>query len=194
MTRGGRRLATIALAVCGLVAGAAGAAWAGESVSNGTGAAPGGSPTRSTVNLPGGTWTEQCYQHETSTACHRGTFQGYREDQNRGSRLQASVGFKEVGWKSDVRGAFAEVQWWSHSNNCYTVNFADPTIACSVGWWRSGFPSRTGNTVSDTYVFWDMWWNLDPGGSSGRGQFYACLDIAWGFDKCTAYVLRGSDY
>jgi hypothetical protein len=197
MIKGGRRLATIALAVLGFVAGAAGAAWAGASAGAGTapsGAESGSGTPRGINVLPGGAWTEQSAANGSSTVYQKGTFQGYREDQNRGSRLQAAVQFKEVGSKSDIRGAFAEVQWWSHSNNCYITSYSSPGISCSTGWWLSGSPVQTDRTVSDSYVSWDMWWNLDPAGSSGRGQFKGCLDVAFGFDTCTASVLRGSDY
>jgi hypothetical protein len=194
MNRVGRWIGTALLGAAGIVFGAAGASWAAGAAGDG----PGGVPTEPRVSaqlLPGGPWPEHSYTHYTSTVYQRGTFQGYREDQNRGSRIQSEVAFKEVGFKSDVHGAYMAVAWYSNANRCYVTSYssAGGSISCSQGWWGDG-TYETGRTISDSYVYWEVWNALDPAGDSGRGSFRGCLDISLATDKCTASILRGSVY
>jgi hypothetical protein len=197
MTRVGRRLGAVAVVAIGLVVGAASTSWAAEAIGAGGGGAP-AEPGFSIQTLPGGPWPEHWYTHYTSTVYQKGTFQGYREDQNRGSRIQSEVAFKEVGFKSDVRGAYMAINWYANTNRCYysayDVSSGIPVgVNCSTGWWGDGY-YETQRTTSDSYWYWEVWNPVDPLASSGRGSFKGCLDIAAATDKCTASILRGAAY
>ena len=143
----------------------------------------------------GASWGAECSTFYTTGMCHTGTMQGYREDQNRGSRIQANVSFKETGYKSDSRGAYEHVDWYYNGNKCYVTSFSDTggSIGCSSGWWGNG-STDTDRTHSTSYVSWAVWNKVNASGDSGRGLFKAALDIANASDKYTAGILRGSCY
>lgn len=188
-TRTRRLLVLTATTVVGFLFGGTSAALAGQS-EVGSGPTAGSYHTSA---LPGGSYPKRSASHGGARVDERGTFQGYREDQGRGSRLQFLTEFREAGTDSDVRGAYNQSDWYVNGNRCYISSYDSPGVNCSSGWWYDA-QEQTDRKKSNSYVAYDVWWYLDPTGSSGRASIKGCLDVAYQSDKCTSSILRGSSY
>ena len=154
--------------------------------------------------LPGGPWASSSspllvkggggYQDGAAY----GTWQGLREDQGRGSRVQNSSFHRHL--HDDVgggdTGTYLRIEWSANKNNCYVTSWssAGATIGCSSGWWGTG-STNTGSTKSASWQYWEEWKSLDPAGSSMRSVIKVCENInAWPDICSSAYFLRGADY
>src|SRR4051794_22210856 len=104
--------------------------------------------------LPGGPWASQsspltasyCGNSCYTAAAAYGTFQGYREDQGRGSRIQNSSFHREPTHISGAHGAFVNHHWYSDGDYCYLTSFSDSgaSVSCQSGWHDMGVEDRTG--------------------------------------------------
>lgn len=146
--------------------------------------------------LPGGQWgsgTSPLHYGTISEAW--GVWQGYREDQNRGSRIQDWSAHRSPSGPSADRGAYVKTDWWFNTNRCYLTSFSEAggSIACSQGWWKTG-QSTTGRTESQSWQYYDSWSPIDMGGESGKGAMFACYDRAWAPDSCSSFIARGTSY
>lgn len=150
--------------------------------------------------LPGGPWASSSSPLTASTggqtvAAAYGTWQGYREDQNRGSRIQ-DYSLHRQPQSSGDRGAFVNHHWYTDGYNCYVSSFSDAgaSVNCQNGWHDTGSETRTGNTTSTSWQGWETWKAVDATASSMRAQEFTCQDVAYASDPCSAKLLRGANY
>lgn len=150
--------------------------------------------------LPGGNWASSSDPLVVKTSSGipigyaYGTWQGVREDQGRGTRMQDWSAHRDPA-NTNERGAYVPHHWWFNKNSCYITSFSDSggSIGCSEGWWKTGTTETPRAKLS--WAYYETWKGLDPAGSSGRGQMYVCHDYAWATDPCSSgYYLRGNDY
>lgn len=148
--------------------------------------------------LPGGPWPPSGYltfswAGWSPVGYGYGTWQGVREDQNRGSRVQDWSATKTR--VTNHRGTYVHHNWFANTNNCYMTSFESPGFACSTGWFGSGSGNSGSNNSTTTWMYWENWDALDPKGSSARGQMSLCVNTISAPDPCsTVSYIRGSDY
>src|SRR5690349_18478811 len=152
--------------------------------------------------LPGGNWassTSPLYVNSSgyggTVSAAYGTFQGYREDQNRGSRIQDWSAHRDPNGNTSERGAYVNHAWYFDGNNCYVTSLSDSggSIGCSTGWWSQG-TTHTPDTESKSWQYYETWHVIDPTGSSGRAGMSACFDRVLASDYCSGTIYRGANY
>ncbi|MFD0207167.1 MULTISPECIES: hypothetical protein [Saccharothrix] len=145
--------------------------------------------------LPGGPWGTLTVYTDSGIpiAQASGTWQGYREDQNRGSRMQDWMQYRDPA-NSDSNGAYVDHDWYFNSNQCYVSSYSTSGggIACSQGWWGAGSYDSMDRAGDSNWKYWEAWRAIDPTGTSGRGAMRACVDFSWATDPCSAAILRGN--
>lgn len=180
-----RRSSRKVLVVSGLfMAGLAALAPAAQALPGGSWASP-SSPASLVVN---GNWKlGEAY----------GTFQGVREDQGRGTRIQSASAHRHIldDPGGGDAGTYVKNTWYSNSNNCYVTSFSETGggVGCSTGWWDDGYKD-TKSTKSSSWQYWETWKQLDPKGSSMRDKLQVCENMRLWPDSCSTYYLRGADY
>lgn len=152
--------------------------------------------------FPGGPWASSSaplknYYHDQYVGAAYGAWQGYREDQGRGSRVQdVSYHRQPVPDSYSSRGAYVHTSWYTNGAYCYVSSWSDSgsSVACSSGWHGNG-STDTGSTKSRYWQAWESWNRADPTAESGRGQMQVCEDLVdWPNNCSTAYFIRGSHY
>jgi hypothetical protein len=153
--------------------------------------------------LPGGPWASSSSPLAVSFAGWKpagysyGTWQGYREDQGRGSRIQDWSASRAVsGYNGGDRGAYTKHSWYWDGSFCYVASFSDAggSIGCSSGWHADG-SNNSGSNASSTWKYWETWKGVSPEGNSGRGKMQTCWNVVSAPDTCSGpYFLRGSKY
>ncbi|GMA23415.1 hypothetical protein GCM10025864_11740 [Luteimicrobium album] len=132
-------------------------------------------------------WTPAAYSY--------GTWQGTREDQGRGSRIQD--------WSADKtrstydRGGYTRENWYWNGSYCYVSSFssAGAGASCVSGWHPDGHTNSGSNNSTTTWQYWEDWIGLDPEGNSGRAKIQTCFNVKAAPDSCSStYYLRGSEY
>lgn len=198
------QVAVVGLAAGGLLTGFAQSALAGDETSKFgkpgqayAAEAPGA--TEASGELPGGPWPAQCddwTNGDTVRWCNDGEFFGIEEGDDRGTRLELEIGLKEPGGAPGENGTYGQSDWYRNGTNCYVSSFSDAGggVSCIEGWAKVDDVQTDRENDGDKYHWWDMWWPLDPLGSSGRASIKSCLDIDLDKDDCTASILRGRDY
>lgn len=153
--------------------------------------------------LPGGPWASSSSPLAVDFAGWKpagfsyGVWQGYREDQGRGSRIQDSSASRAVsGYDGGDRGAYTKHSWYWNGSYCYVNTFSNSGsgIGCTAGW-HSGGSADSGSNNTASYQFWETWAGVDPNADSGRGQMKTCWNVAHAPDTCSSgSYLRGSHY
>jgi hypothetical protein len=153
--------------------------------------------------LPGGPWASASEPQAVNFAGWRpvgysyGNWQGYREDQGRGSRIQDWSASRAVsGYNGGDRGAFTQHTWYSNGNYCYVNSFSNAGggVACQTGWHKKG-SNNSGSNASSSWKYWETWGGVDPTGNSGRGQMKTCWNVVSAPDSCAGgSYLRGAKY
>lgn len=150
--------------------------------------------------LPGGKWASakkplnNSYRGVKVGSSH-GNWQGYREDQGRGSRVQNST-YRKLTGRAEIksRGTYVKHEWYFNANRCYVTSFKSAGIGCGTGWWESGH-TNTSSTKSKKWKYAQTWRRIDPKGESARGKMHTCEDLVFWPNNCSkAYFLRGSSY
>ncbi len=153
--------------------------------------------------LPGGPWASSSSpMYVVGTASGKdgagyGSFQGVREDQGRGSRIQNASSHRHL--RNDLgggdAGTYVKNTWYANKTDCYVTSFSNSggSIGCSTGWWGDGY-NDTGSTKSSSWHYWETWKQLDARGSSMRDKIQVCENISLWPDFCSSYYLRGADY
>ena len=151
--------------------------------------------------LPGGPWASSSspltvnYAGWTPAAYSYGQWQGTREDQGRGSRIQDWSASKTR--STYDRGGYTKHSWYWDGSYCYVSSFSESggSVACTSGWHADGSANSGSNNSTTTWAYWETWQGLDPEGNSGRGKMQTCFNVVAAPDSCSgAYFLRGSSY
>lgn len=153
--------------------------------------------------LPGGPWASSSSPLSVSFAGWKpvgysyGTWQGYREDQGRGSRIQDWSASRAVsGYNGGDRGTYTQHSWYWDGTFCYLNSFSESGagVGCMSGWHGDG-SSNSGSNNTSTWKYWETWKGINPSGNSGRGMMKTCWNVAYAPDSCSsAYFLRGTSY
>lgn len=151
--------------------------------------------------LPGGPWASRSapllvnYAGWKPAAYSYGVWQGVREDQGRGSRIQDWSASKTR--QTYNRGGYTKHSWYWNGSYCYVSSFSSSgaSVGCGSGWHGDGSTNSGSNNSTTTWKYWETWKRLDPEGESGRGKMQTCFNVVWAPDTCSgAYFLRGSKY
>ena len=155
--------------------------------------------------LPGGQWasrtapaTAKAYTYTAAAAY--GTWQGYRNDQGRGDRMQGSSYHRDPARYNGGPGAYVQYNWYWNGADCYVSSFsvskdgAGIGRSCDDGRWSGDGKTETGRTQSTNWQYWETWKNLNPKASSGRAQIRTCFDFTLQTDPCSGSYLRGANY
>jgi hypothetical protein len=153
--------------------------------------------------LPGGPWASSSSPLKVVGGGSRvdgasyGYWQGYREDQGRGSRVQNGSYHRHI--LDDVGGGdggtYVKNSWYANKNHCYVSSWSDSggSIGCSSGWWGIG-KTQTGTTKSASWQYWEAWKGADVEANSMRDKIQTCENINLWPDICSAaYFLRGAN-
>lgn len=153
--------------------------------------------------FPGGPWASSSaplknYYYDQYTGAAYGVWQGYRENQDRGSRVQDGSyhRYPNPDTKYSDRGSYVHTTWYTNGSYCYLSSFSNSggSVACSSGWHGSGSVD-TGSTKSKSWQYWESWDRADPTANSGRGKMQVCEDlVSWPNNCSTAYFVRGAHY
>lgn len=151
--------------------------------------------------LPGGPWASYtapltAYTAGVPAAAAFGTFQGYREDQGRGSRVQNGSYHREPVHIYSAHGAFVNHHWYTNGAYCYVSSLStqSASVACQTGWHDTGQENRTGNNSTPSWQYWETWRPADPTANSMRARIFTCDDIPWQSDPCSPSIIRGASY
>lgn len=150
--------------------------------------------------LPGGPWASSSSPLKVNYAGWKpvgyvyGKWQGYREDQGRGSRVQDWSAGKTRNTYN--RGVYTRHNWYWNGSYCYVSSFSDSGggVSCASGWHADGATnSKSNNTKS--WKYYETWYSADPQADSARGKMRACFNVKYSPDPCSsAYFLRGAKY
>lgn len=151
--------------------------------------------------LPGGPWASSsapltAYTSGFPAAAAYGTFQGYREDQGRGSRIQNAAWFREPIHVQTAHGAFVNHHWYTNGAFCYvsSLSSSSASVACTSGWHDTGNENRTGTNSTTSWRYQETWKAVDPTANSMRARIFTCDDIPWQSDPCSPSIVRGASY
>lgn len=153
--------------------------------------------------FPGGPWASASaplknYYHDQYTGAAYGVWQGYREDQGRGSRVQDASWHRmpQLDTEYNDRGSYVHHDWYTNGGYCYVSSYSDAGagVNCQNGWHPAG-STNTGSTQSKSWQYWETWDGADPTANSGRGKMRVCENlVAWPDNCSTSYFIRGSHY
>lgn len=150
--------------------------------------------------IPGGPWASSSspltvdYAGWTPVGSVYGTWQGYREDEGRGSRVQDSSAAKTR--NTYEAGMYTKHTWYWDGSYCYISSYSNGGVsaACTTGWHQDGTTNSVSNNTT-TYKYSETWYSADPEALSARGKMQACFNVKLAPDKCSKnYFVRGSEY
>lgn len=159
----------------------------------------------SATALPGGPWASRSVPATAVTyayigAAGYGTWQGVRNDQGRGDRMQGASSHRDPSGYNGGPGAYVRYNWFWNGTDCYVSSFSVSKASvgigrsCDDGRWSGAGKTETGRTQSKTWQYWETWKNLSPKASSGRAQIRTCYDFTLQTDPCSGSYLRGANY
>lgn len=151
--------------------------------------------------LPGGPWASAsapltAYESGKPAAAAYGTFQGYREDQGRGSRIQNASWHREPVHVYSAHGAFVNHHWYTNGAYCYlsSLSTSSASVACNNGWHDTGRENRTATNSTVYWRYQETWQGIDATADSMRARIFTCDDIPWQSDPCSPSIYRGASY
>ncbi len=150
--------------------------------------------------LPGGPWASSGSPLSVNYAGWKpagyvyGSWQGYREDEGRGSRVQDwSAGKTRSTYDA---GTYTKHSWYWNGSYCYVSSWSDSGggASCTSGWHADGSTNSVSNNTT-SWKYYETWYGADPAADSARGKMQACFNVKFAPDSCSsAYLLRGSKY
>lgn len=150
--------------------------------------------------LPGADWASASAPLKVNYAGWKpagysyGIWQGVRDDQGRGDRLQDWSASKTR--QTYNRGTYTKHSWYWNGSYCYLASFSEAgvSIGCGSGWHSAGATNSRSNN-STTWKYWETWKGLSATGNSGRAKLQTCFNVKAAPDTCSSgSFLRGSRY